>query len=122
MKQLLLVDGHALLFQMFFGMPSRIVNEAGKPIQAKYNITPQQYVCFKSLVGDTADNIKGAEKIGIKPSMRASILHNKDRLQANAKLIKLDRKAPPVYGLEHLAYTPLGMTTREVLKGIGLLV
>ena len=33
MKKLLLVDGSNLLFQMFFGMPSRIVNDAGKPMQ-----------------------------------------------------------------------------------------
>lgn len=30
---LLLVDGSNLLFQMFYGMPARILNEAGKPIQ-----------------------------------------------------------------------------------------
>lgn len=29
----LIVDGHNLLFQMFYGMPSRIVNQNGKPIQ-----------------------------------------------------------------------------------------
>ncbi len=33
MKRLLLVDGSNLLFQMFFGMPARIVNAEGKPIQ-----------------------------------------------------------------------------------------
>lgn len=32
MKRLLIVDGSNLLFQMFFGMPSRIVNKQGKPI------------------------------------------------------------------------------------------
>lgn len=32
----------------------------------KYDIYPAQYAFFKSLVGDTADNIKGAEKIGVK--------------------------------------------------------
>lgn len=32
MKRLLLVDGSNLLFQMFFGMPARIVNEQGKAI------------------------------------------------------------------------------------------
>lgn len=32
-RRLLLVDGSNLLFQMFFGMPSRIVNEQGKAIQ-----------------------------------------------------------------------------------------
>ena len=33
MNQLLIVDGSNLLFQMFFGMPARIVNEQGKAIQ-----------------------------------------------------------------------------------------
>lgn len=33
MSRLLLVDGSNLLFQMFYGMPARIVNEQGKPIQ-----------------------------------------------------------------------------------------
>ena len=32
MDKLLLVDGSNLLFQMFYGMPSRIVNKAGKPV------------------------------------------------------------------------------------------
>jgi len=34
MKKLLIVDGLNLLFQMFFGMPSRIVNKQGKVIHA----------------------------------------------------------------------------------------
>lgn len=33
MNKLLIVDGSNLLFQMFFGMPARIVNEQGKAIQ-----------------------------------------------------------------------------------------
>lgn len=33
MDKLLLVDGSNLLFQMFFGMPARIVNRSGKAIQ-----------------------------------------------------------------------------------------
>lgn len=33
MRKLLLVDGSNLLFQMFYGMPSRIINKNGKPIQ-----------------------------------------------------------------------------------------
>ena len=32
-KRLLLIDGHNLLFQMFFGMPSRIINNDGIAIQ-----------------------------------------------------------------------------------------
>lgn len=33
MNRLLIVDGSNLLFQMFFGMPARIVNKQGKAIQ-----------------------------------------------------------------------------------------
>lgn len=33
MKKLLLVDGHCLLFQMFYGMPTRILGKNGTPIQ-----------------------------------------------------------------------------------------
>ena len=34
MRKLLLVDGHNLLFQMFYGMPSRIIGKNGQSIQA----------------------------------------------------------------------------------------
>ena len=33
MDKFLIVDGSNLLFQMFFGMPTRIVNDEGKAIQ-----------------------------------------------------------------------------------------
>ena len=32
MEKLLIVDGHNLLFQMFYGMPARIINENGVSI------------------------------------------------------------------------------------------
>ena len=34
-NKILLVDGHLLLFQMFYGMPSRIVGKNGKSYQCK---------------------------------------------------------------------------------------
>lgn len=37
-----------------------------KYIQNKYGVLPEQYADFKSLTGDNSDNIKGAEKVGIK--------------------------------------------------------
>ena len=85
-----------------------------KYVQDKYGILPKQYADFKSLTGDNSDNIKGAEKVGIKtaavlinqfgslqnvltnvekikkPSIRDSILRNIERLRINYKLIKLD--------------------------------
>ena len=39
-------------------------------IREKLGIEPEQYADFKSLTGDTADNIKGADKIGPKTSGR----------------------------------------------------
>ncbi len=39
MNRLLIVDGNNLLFQMFFGMPARIVNEQGKAIQGTLGFT-----------------------------------------------------------------------------------
>ena len=33
-NKLLIVDGHNLLFQMFYGMPNKIVNGNGKSIHA----------------------------------------------------------------------------------------
>ena len=46
------------------GEKSVICDEAY--LQDKYGILPKQYVDFKSLMGDNADNIKGAEKVGSK--------------------------------------------------------
>lgn len=84
-------------------------------IVEKYGIYPNQYAYFKSLVGDTADNIKGAEKIGIKtaasllrtfgtleniirnagdidkPSIKNSIIENTDRIRRNYELIHLEK-------------------------------
>lgn len=83
-------------------------------IKEKFDITPEQYADFKSLTGDSADNIKGAEKVGLKtaalllnefgtlenilsnaenikkPSIRESIIRNAEKLKTNYKLIKLD--------------------------------
>lgn len=116
-----------------------------KYIQNKFSILPEQYADFKSLTGDNSDNIKGAEKIGIKtaaalinqfgriqdiiinadkikkPSIRDSILRNAERLQINYKLIKLDDRATIPLDLSELAYIYNGITTYEVLRGIKLL-
>ncbi|MDO4167421.1 MAG: 5'-3' exonuclease H3TH domain-containing protein [Eubacteriales bacterium] len=241
MKRFLIIDGSNLLFQMFFGMPARIVNKQGKSIQGtlgfvgallkiirkvepayvvalfdgqhennrsdldakykanrvdysevpeeenpfsqlndvyaaldfigikhpdkvsvlryrgkntvvctpeyiieKFGITPEQYADFKSLTGDTSDNIKGADKIGPKtaasllnvfctlenilanaenikrPSIKESIIRNTQKLKTNYKMIKLGNAVPLPFAPEELAYNYTGITTNEVLQGIGL--
>ena len=113
-------------------------------VQEKCGVSPEQYVDFKSLTGDASDSIRGADKIGpktaaqlisqfgtldaiitrtneiAKPSIRESILLNADRLVLNRKLIKLDGKADIPFTIEQTVYNYKGITTNEVLRGIGL--
>lgn len=113
-------------------------------IKEKFGITPEQYADFKSLTGDAADNIKGADKVGPKtaalllnefgtlanilanaesikkPSVRNSIIRNTEKLKINYKLIKLGNTEQLPFGFRELEYSYSGITTNEVLKGIGL--
>ena len=113
-------------------------------IKNKFNIEPEQYADFKSLVGDTSDNIKGADKVGPKTaayllnkfgtldnilvnaesikkaSIKDSIIRNTERLRTNYKIIKLNNTAQLPFDLNDLAYIFIGVTTTDVLKGIGL--
>ena len=113
-------------------------------ITEKFHIFPGQYADFKSLVGDTADNIRGAEQVGPKtaakllerygtlenilahaehiekPSVRDSILRNAERLRNNYKLIKLGNSRSLPFAMNDLAYHLPEITTNEVLRGIGL--
>ncbi len=113
-------------------------------IQEKLGIRPERYADFKSLTGDTADNIKGADKVGpktaawllqefgnletiiarsgeiIKPSVRASVQQNAERLRRNYKLIRLTGDAQIPFDLEQLHYAHDGVTTTQVLTAIGV--
>jgi hypothetical protein len=113
-------------------------------LREKFGIEPSQYADFKSLTGDSSDNIKGADKVGPKtassllsefgnleniilnaapikkPSIRESIIRNADRLRTNYKLIKLEGTVPLPFTMKELPYTYDGITTNEVLKGIGV--
>lgn len=113
-------------------------------IREKLGIEPSLYADYKSLTGDNADNIKGAEKVGPKtaaalvnefgtlenivahayeikkPSVRASIERDGERLMRNYSLIKLCDKAQIPFELSELEYSYSGIGTTEVLRGIGL--
>lgn len=113
-------------------------------IKEKFHIVPEQYADFKALVGDKSDNIKGAEKIGLKtaatllnefgsleeiilgaerikkPSVRDSVIKNTDKLRANYKIIKLGSYSFRPYALDELEYRYNSITTNEVLVNIGL--
>ena len=113
-------------------------------IREKLGIDPSQYADFKSLTGDSADNIKGADKVGpktaawlvqefgdlesiisraeeiTKPSIRASIRQNAERLRRNYALIHLTGEVEIPFKIEKLAYQYDGVTTTQVLTAIGL--
>ncbi len=113
-------------------------------LRERYDISPDQYAEFKALTGDSADNIKGAPKIGPKtaalllhqfgtlenllchteqitrPSWRESIRSNAGRLRVNYRLIHLDGKATLPFAMDELAYPYPGISSTEVLKGIHL--
>lgn len=114
-------------------------------INKKFGITPLQYADFKSLTGDASDNIKGADKVGPKTaalllnefgslenilasakdirktSIKESIIVNSEKLRTNFKLIKLDDSAPLPFTMNEIEYVFTEITTKEVLKGIGLI-
>ncbi len=113
-------------------------------IREKFGIEPEQYGDFKSLVGDSADNIRGADHIGPKtaaqllqdfgtlegilqhipdvkkPSIQKSLQKNESQLRRNQKLICLRGDAELPFSLEELTYRPAEYTTTELLRAIGL--
>lgn len=113
-------------------------------IKERFGIVPEQYADFKSLTGDLADHIKGADGIGPKTAalllgefgtlenllaqperikrscLRKSVISNTERLRRNYRIIKLENMDPLPFTPEELIYNHTGIMTSEVLKGIGL--
>ncbi len=113
-------------------------------IREKLGIESPKYAEFKSLTGDTADNIKGVDKVGPKtaaqlinefgsleeliaradeikkPSVRESVRSSRERILKNYQLIKLDGVDELPFELGELLFEDSGVTTTEVLRGIGL--
>lgn len=125
------------------GDNSRLWDKAA--LAEKYGIAPEQYTDFKALVGDTADNIRGAQWIGPKtagellrefgsleallgsidrvkkPSVRTSLEESADRLRRNYELIYLPGAAQLPFDLQELAYCPKDVITTQVLRTIDVL-
>ena len=113
-------------------------------IREKLGIEPEQYAAYKSLTGDTADNIRGVPKIGpktaaalmtqfgdlenllanaqqiSKPSVREAVLENIPRIRKNYELIRLDGAAQLPFDLPQLLWKGTDLTTTGVLQTIGL--
>ncbi len=111
----------------------------------RFGIQPEQYAAFKAMVGDTADNIRGAEKIGVKtaaallrefgdlttvirsancvckPSVRESLIRNADRLAHNYELIYLSGAQQLPFSLDDMIFSGCDCGTMEVLREAGIL-
>ena len=67
MDKLLIVDGSNLLFQMFYGMPARIVNAQGRAIQDRFfgtvfsGLSREDLRLWQSMVDRVCDNISSLE-------------------------------------------------------------
>lgn len=125
------------------GDKSVIVDEAS--LMEKYGITGSQYVDFKSLTGDHADNIRGVEGIGPKTasrlmrdygslddlllnyqndrSNRIKVLLNigKDRLPVNRSLIRMKTDIGIPLCIEDLTCPVCDLSTRQIMQQAGLL-
>lgn len=113
-------------------------------LKEKFDISPEQYADYKSLIGDHADNIKGAEKIGPKtaaqllgqfgtlenllqnidtvkrPSIRQSLQRNIPRLRTNYCLIRLNTTDQLPFPPDKMAYWEAGMSTTQILTALDL--
>lgn len=110
-------------------------------IQEKLHIEPQQYIFYKSLVGDHSDNIKGVPKIG--PVTAAKIVNQyssrfdlyqnlkvssfeklltgyEDLLLLNEKLISFQKVKKLPYIIKDLEYSFSNYSTTEILEKINL--
>ena len=114
-------------------------------LREKFDVAPEVYADFKSLVGDNADNIKGAKGIGPKTAsallkqfgslkevlkrtaeiekkkVRESIEEDNNRLLINYEIIKLNDKAKLPFDLEALEYHNREYKTNEILQRIELM-
>ena len=113
-------------------------------IRERLGIEPWQYADYKALTGDKADNIAGVRGVGPKtaaalmrrfgsleellackeaidkPSLRKALAEGEESVRRSYRLIRLDARAPILRQPEELSWQDRGLTTTEVLKGIGL--
>ena len=112
----------------------------------RFGVVPELYADFKSLTGDSSDNIKGAEFIGNKTAkklinefgglegilsnsakisserIRNSIIKNEQRIRNNYMLIKLTDIGEIPFNLHNLLFVDIGLTTNTVLNRIDLTI
>lgn len=111
----------------------------------KLGVKPAQYAEFKSLTGDTSDNIPGVPHVGPKTaakllhefgslenflvnldsvhrsSLREALFENRERILKNKALIQLDGSAPCPLSIDSLVYTPVEKSSVQILRELDIL-
>lgn len=127
------------------GKKSELFDES--KVKEKFGITPAQIAYYKTLAGDSSDNIKGVPGIGHKTAVRLlneygsieNIFNNlqsvkptristalneyKEIVQRDLSIIKLDGGAVLPFDIDKIErlHNTENMRTMEILKGIGLI-
>jgi DNA polymerase-1 len=65
MDELQLVDDHVKVYTMRRGFSDTVLYDRAA-VEAKYGVTPEEFVVYKALKGDTSDNIPGVPGVGDK--------------------------------------------------------
>jgi DNA polymerase-1 len=96
-----------------------------KHIKNKLGITPKQYVYFKSLTGDSADNIRGISGIGkitarkiVRQEIKFNINRYKKTIDLNKKLITLNCNCKKQWNFRDFSHKPklLKVSNNEIFK------
>lgn len=112
----------------YHGSDSRLIRP--DDVVKKFGVRPDQFADFKCLIGDKSDNIVGVRGIGPKraaellseygsldgifaqidaigkESVKKALLESRERLELNARLIRLSPAASLPLGLDELVYSP----------------
>lgn len=111
-------------------------------LMCKYGIHPEQYAAFKAMTGDSADNIRGVDKVGpktaawllqtygtlegiienadaiTKPAIRKNVMESIECLHKNMELIRLSGCCCLPFSPEQLRWQYRGQTSYQVLRAI----
>lgn len=111
----------------------------------RYGIEPAMYADYKCLVGDAADNIRGAPSIGPKraaallnefgtleaiianaqsikqPAISRAISASAATLRINKRLIALNGAAPLPFTMDQLEFAQPQFTSHQALKALGII-
>ena len=97
-------------------------------VEAKFGVPPSQYLAYKALVGDKADNIPGAGGIGPKTALKVlrgeRILNEEEQaiFERNKELIafQTDMELPMTFEELHMPVFPNGSMIAGALRELGM--